>query len=87
MFLSDLNILDGITHSLSQVGVFLQHPAFLAITVFAVLFTLMLTRYEAHQKAQRHVRETRKRHMQAAREMRQQHELMHQLIQNNSDKI
>jgi hypothetical protein len=86
MFLSDLNILDGITQSLSQVGVFLQHPAFLAITVFAVLFTLMLTRYEGHQKAQKLVRETRKRHMQAAREMRQQ-ELMHQMIQHNSDKF
>jgi hypothetical protein len=86
MFLSDLNILDGITQSISQVGVFLQHPAFLAITVFAVLFTLMLTRYEANQKAQRIVRETRKRHMQATREMRQQ-ELMHHMIQHNSDKF
>jgi hypothetical protein len=87
MFLSNLNILDGVIHSISQVGVFVQHPLFLALTAFAVLFTAVLSRYEAHQKAERLVRETRKRHAQAAREMRQQHELLHHMIQNKSDKI
>lgn len=86
MFLSNLNILDGAVYTISQIGVFLQHPAFLALAVFAVLFTVMMTRYEANQKAQRLLRETRKHQMQVARQLRQQDMLQH-MIQNKTDKI
>jgi hypothetical protein len=87
MFLSNLNTVSGVFHSISEAGVFLQHPAFLSFTLLAILFTALMTRYDARQKADKLVRETRKRNSQVARQMRQQHELLHQMMQNKSDKI
>ena len=87
MFLSVLNITEVVTYNISAVGMFMGHPVFLVLALSGILFTLALTRYEARQKAGRLAREEHKRRNQAARAVLQQHQLLHHMMQNETDKI
>lgn len=81
MFLSVLNSAEVIIYNISHVGMFMGHPIFLILTILSILFTVGLTRYQAHQKAVRLSRENNKHHSQEVRAICQQ-QLTHQMMQN-----
>ncbi len=87
MLLSELNMIDVMMHGASIVGVFVQYPPFLILTVLVVFLTAWSIRYNVQQKAAKLKHAHDKDQTQPRWDLYayQQHNL--QMAQNENDKI